>query len=174
MKRRWTITLLVILLAAVGVGLFKYWPRTIDDGQCSALYRSYLHCPGIQSTYIKGKRLNDTLRIDLTLDTLCVVKYAVADRTGQTVIHSQKEIDILLYQFLFDARNNGCSISMQANRTPRGAKLQFADTPVVTFQSSDVGKVKEWAKRMLLKGYRVEIVYDKKSKTYHCTARPKS
>ena len=91
---------------------------------------------------------------DLTLDTLCVVKYAVADRTGQTVIHSQKEIDILLYQFLFDARNNGSSISMQANR--------------------DVGKVKEWAKRMLLKGYRVEIVYDKKSKTYHCTARPKS
>ena len=69
---------------------------------------------------------------------------------------------------------NGSSISMQANRTPRGAKLQFADTPVVTFQSSDVGKVKEWAKRMLLKGYRVEIVYDKKSKTYHCTARPKS
>ena len=40
---------------------------------------------------------------DLTLDTLCVVKYAVAERTGQTVIHSQKEIDILLYQFLFDA-----------------------------------------------------------------------
>ena len=111
---------------------------------------------------------------DLTLDTLGVVKYAVAERTGQTVIHSQKEIDILLYQFLFDARNNGSSISMQANRTPRGAKLQFADTPVVTFQSSDVGKVKEWAKRMLLKGYRVEIVYDKKSKTYHCTARPKS
>lgn len=111
---------------------------------------------------------------DLTLDTLCVVKYAVAERTGQTVIHSQKQIDILLYQFLFDARNNGSSISMQANRTPRGAKLQFADTPVVTFQSSDVGKVKEWAKRMLLKGYRVEIVYDKKSKTYHCTARPKS
>ena len=67
MKRRWTITLLVILLAAAGVGLFKYWPRTIDDDQCSALYRSYLHCPGIQSTYIKGKRLNDTLRIDLTL-----------------------------------------------------------------------------------------------------------
>ena len=49
---------------------------------------------------------------DLTLDTLCVVKYAVAERTGQTVIHSQKEIDILLYQFLFDARNNGSSISM--------------------------------------------------------------
>ena len=67
MKRRWTITLLVILLAAAGVGLFKYWPRTIDDDQCSALYRSYLHSPGIQSTYIKGKRLNDTLRIDLTL-----------------------------------------------------------------------------------------------------------
>lgn len=67
MKRRWTITLLVILLAAAGVGLFKYWPRTIDDDQCSALYRNYLHSPGIQSTYIKGKRLNDTLRIDITL-----------------------------------------------------------------------------------------------------------
>lgn len=67
MKRRWTITLLVILLVAAGVGLFKYWPRTLDDDECSALYRSYLHRPGIQSTYIKGKRLNDTLRIDLTL-----------------------------------------------------------------------------------------------------------
>lgn len=110
---------------------------------------------------------------DITIDTLCIVKYSVDGKTSQTIIHSQKEIDILLYQLLFNAKNSG-NIIMQTNRTQRGAQLHFADTPTVTFQSSDANKVKEWAKRMLLKGYRVEIVYDKKSKTYHCTAQPKS
>ena len=57
MKRRWIITLIVIPLA-VGLALvLKYWPRTLDDGECSALYRSYLGRTGIRSTFIKGKSL---------------------------------------------------------------------------------------------------------------------
>lgn len=67
MKRRWTIALLILLTAALATVAFKYWPRTVTDSQCSSYYRHYRHSDGIQATYIKGKRLNDTLRVDLTL-----------------------------------------------------------------------------------------------------------
>ena len=67
MKRRWTITLIVILAVAAAVPACKYWPRTTDDSECSAYYRSWQHRDGVQATYIKGKSLNDTLRVDLTL-----------------------------------------------------------------------------------------------------------
>lgn len=67
MKRRWTITLIVILAVAAAVPVFKYWPRTSDDSECSAYYRSWQHRDGVRATYIKGKSLNDTLRVDLTL-----------------------------------------------------------------------------------------------------------
>ena len=67
MKRRWTITLIVIVCLAAIVPVCKYWPRTIDNEECSDLYRSYLHTDGIRATYIKGKKLNDTVRVDLTL-----------------------------------------------------------------------------------------------------------
>lgn len=85
MKRRWIITLIVIPLVVGLVLVLKYWPRTLDDGECSALYRSYLGRTGIRSTFIKGKSLNDTLRIDLTL-----LQATTADGWAQL----QKDFDI--------------------------------------------------------------------------------
>ena len=67
MKRRWTITLIVIFAVILSVVAFKYWPRTVDDEACSDYYHTYHHRPGIHATFIKGKSLNDTLRVDLTL-----------------------------------------------------------------------------------------------------------
>ena len=67
MKRRWTITLIVILAAVAAVLAYKYWPRTADDSECSAYYHDWQQREGVQATYIKGKSLNDTLRVDLTL-----------------------------------------------------------------------------------------------------------
>lgn len=67
MRRRLVITLLVIILAAATVLTVKYWPRTASPDQCSALYRRYLHQGGIQASYLQGKTINDTLRVDVTL-----------------------------------------------------------------------------------------------------------
>lgn len=67
MKRRWVISLLVLTIASVAVLLFKYWPRTTSDNECSALYRRYLDRDGIQASYIQGKAVCDTLRVDVTL-----------------------------------------------------------------------------------------------------------
>ena len=50
MKRRWTITLIVILAVAAAVPACKYWPRTTDDSECSAYYRSWQHRDGVQAT----------------------------------------------------------------------------------------------------------------------------
>lgn len=67
MKRRWIISLFLLPLV-VGVGLLvKYWPSTVDDNHCGRYYHTYLHLPGIRTTFIQGKTLNDTLRVDLTL-----------------------------------------------------------------------------------------------------------
>ena len=67
MKRRWIISLFLLPLV-VGVGLLvKYWPSTVDDNHCGRYYHTYLHFPGIRTTFIQGKTLNDTLRVDLTL-----------------------------------------------------------------------------------------------------------
>ncbi|MBR1834557.1 MAG: hypothetical protein IJ785_03525 [Bacteroidales bacterium] len=67
MKRRWIISL-ILLAVVVGAGaVVKYWPRTVDDSRCGTFYRRYHSLPGIQATFIQGKSLNDTLRVDLTL-----------------------------------------------------------------------------------------------------------
>lgn len=67
MRRRWIITLIALVAAAGIFVAVKYWPRTVDDEACSRYYAKYLEQEGIQATYIQGQRLNDTLRIDLTL-----------------------------------------------------------------------------------------------------------
>ena len=67
MKKRLLIPLLVFLSVA-GVGIaFAYWPRTVPWEECSALYRQYAHADGIEATFLRGYRVNDTLSIDVTL-----------------------------------------------------------------------------------------------------------
>ncbi|GEM_PF-1889939 len=111
---------------------------------------------------------------DEAIDTLCIIKYIIDNEPRQTVIHNQRDIDIFLYQILSNAKQSS-DISMQTSWSRGQTFIQsFSDSPVVTFNSSDINKVKEWAKRMLLSGYKVEITYNKKTKEYHCTARPKN
>ena len=43
------------------------------------------------------------------------------------------------------------------------------DIPLV-FTTPDINQAKEWVKKMLLKGYKVSIVYNRKKKLYSCTA----
>ncbi|MBO7101240.1 MAG: hypothetical protein J6V98_04385 [Bacteroidales bacterium] len=67
MRRRWIVTVLVLLLfTAVGV-LVKRCPRTVPFEQCSELYQHYADTEGIEASFIQGYRLNDSLRVDVTL-----------------------------------------------------------------------------------------------------------
>ena len=67
MKRFWTFTICGLLLAVAIPLLTAYWPRILLPSQCSPLYQRYCHTPGIEASYVKGFRINDTLAIDATL-----------------------------------------------------------------------------------------------------------
>ncbi|MBP5388317.1 MAG: hypothetical protein J6Y97_13145 [Prevotella sp.] len=59
-----TIIFLAIVLVALAVRL---WPRTVPFDQCSDLYKQYVAVEGINATYIKDYKVNDTVFVDVTL-----------------------------------------------------------------------------------------------------------
>ena len=108
---------------------------------------------------------------DEALDTLCIIKYTYGDKINQTVIHNQSDLDILLYRVLSDAKKKTCTLIRSGNTEGMAFSQAFNEQMETKFSSTDINKVKEWAKKMLLKGYQVEVVYDKRNKLYVCTAR---
>ena len=111
---------------------------------------------------------------DEALDTLCIIKYTYGDKINQTVIHNQSDLDILLYRVLSDAKKKTCTLVQSGNTEGMAFSQAFNEhneQMETKFSSADINKVKEWAKKMLLKGYQVEVVYDKRNKLYVCTAR---
>ena len=58
----------VIFLSVLGVALaVRLWPRTVPFDQCSDLYKQYANVDGIDATFIKNFKVNDTVFIDVTL-----------------------------------------------------------------------------------------------------------
>lgn len=108
---------------------------------------------------------------DEALDTLCIIKYTYGDKINQTVIHNQSDLDILLYRVLSNAKKKTCTLIRSGNTEGMAFSQAFNEQMETKFSSADINKVKEWAKKMLLKGYQVEVVYDKRNKLYVCTAR---
>ena len=63
----WPMALTACLLIVVGALSVKLWPRTVPFEQCSELYQRYAHTPGIEASFVKDYRINDTLTIDATV-----------------------------------------------------------------------------------------------------------
>lgn len=60
-------TLLVCLLAVGGAVLVKRCPRTVPLEETSELYRRYAGAEGLEVSFVQGYRLNDSVRVDVTL-----------------------------------------------------------------------------------------------------------
>lgn len=67
MKKSWPITLLVCLLIIGGGGLILGWPRTVPFSQCSDVYKRYAKMDGVDATFIKDYKVNDTVVVSATL-----------------------------------------------------------------------------------------------------------
>ena len=67
MKKTWTITILVCLLILGGGGLILGWPRTVPFSQCSDVYKRYAKMDGVDATFIKDYKVNDTVVVSATL-----------------------------------------------------------------------------------------------------------
>ena len=63
----WPVTLTVCLLIVLGTLTVKLWPRTVPFDQCSVAYQTYASQPGISASFIKDYRINDTVKVNVTL-----------------------------------------------------------------------------------------------------------
>ena len=68
MKPKQLILPAIIFLAIVLVALaVRLWPRTIPFDQCSDVYKRYAAVDGVDATFIKDYKVNDTVFVDATL-----------------------------------------------------------------------------------------------------------
>lgn len=67
MKRSWLITILVCLLLLGGGGTVLLLPQVVPFDQCSDVYKRYAKMDGVDATFIKDYKINDTVFVDVTL-----------------------------------------------------------------------------------------------------------
>lgn len=67
MRRRWLITLFLLVVVPTAFAFVRTHPRTLKPEECSELYRRYADSPDIRATYVKNYRVNDTLTLNATL-----------------------------------------------------------------------------------------------------------
>ena len=68
MKPKQLILPIIIFLAIVLVALaVRLWPRTVPFDQCSDVYKRYAAVDGVDATFIKDYKVNDTVFVDATL-----------------------------------------------------------------------------------------------------------
>lgn len=67
MKRRWIITVAICLLLLGGGCFAAFIPRIVPLSECSYVYRKYRKVEGIEVTFIKDFKINDTLALDVTV-----------------------------------------------------------------------------------------------------------
>ncbi|MCQ2297876.1 MAG: hypothetical protein MJZ51_04555 [Bacteroidales bacterium] len=63
----WPELIVVGMLIVIGTLAVKLWPRTVPFDRCSAIYRHYAGIEGIDASFIKDFKINDTLFVDVTL-----------------------------------------------------------------------------------------------------------
>ena len=67
MKKSWFITILYCLLLLGGGGAVLLIPRVVPFDQCSDVYKRYADMDGVDATFIKDYKVNDTVYVDVTL-----------------------------------------------------------------------------------------------------------
>ena len=67
MKRSWLITILICLLILGGGGAVLLLPQVVPFNQCSDVYKRYAKMDGVDATFIKDYKVNDSVFVDVTL-----------------------------------------------------------------------------------------------------------
>ena len=67
MKKSWIITFILCLLLLGGGCVAAFLPRTVPFYKCSDEYKKYSRVDGVEASFIKDFRINDTLTVDVTM-----------------------------------------------------------------------------------------------------------
>lgn len=67
MKRSWLITILVCLLILGWGGAVLLLPQVVPFNQCSDVYKRYAKMDGVDATFIKDYKVNDSVVVSATL-----------------------------------------------------------------------------------------------------------
>ena len=65
MKRSWLITIFICLLL-LGGGAVLFLPQVVPFDQCSDVYKKYAGMDGVDATFIRDYKVNDTVYVDVT------------------------------------------------------------------------------------------------------------
>ena len=136
MKRSWIITLLVVLLLLVGTLIVLLLPQTVPFSQCSSIYKKYADAEGIEATFIKDFRVNDTVFIDVTL-------LEAKDSAGWATLKqdfSLPELDAELQQRIDNGKDMVFSRSLTHKDYPKATRLDtlIYDVLAVSFYSHTI------------------------------------
>lgn len=85
MKRSWLITILFCLLLLGGGGAVLLLPQVVPFSQCSDVYKRYAKMDGVDATFIKDYKVNDTVFVDVTL-------LEAIDSTGWDILKKDFEV----------------------------------------------------------------------------------
>ena len=67
MKRAWLITIIFCLLLLGGGVAVLLLPQVVPFDQCSDAYKRYADVEGVEATFIKDYKVNDSIGVDVTL-----------------------------------------------------------------------------------------------------------
>ena len=85
MKRAWLITIIICLVILGVGGIVLFLPQVVPFDQCSEVYKRYADMDGVDATFIKDYKVNDTIFVDVTL-------LEATDSVGWTTL--KKDFDI--------------------------------------------------------------------------------
>lgn len=67
MKRAWLITIIICLVILGGGAAVLLLPQVVPFDQCSDVYKRYADMDGVDATFIKDYKVNDSIRVNVTL-----------------------------------------------------------------------------------------------------------
>ena len=67
MKRAWLITIIICLVILGGGAVVLLLPQVVPFDQCSDVYKRYADMDGVDATFIKDYKVNDSIRVNVTL-----------------------------------------------------------------------------------------------------------
>ena len=113
MKKNHIVPIALIVVILGGTLALRLWPRTLTVEQCSEVYQKYVGRNDIQASFIKNKRINGSMAVDMTM-------LAAVGDSGWTVLQHDFRIPVIPkeYEEYFYADTNQLSLKLVSKKNP--------------------------------------------------------